>query len=127
MEEEVLPDFVLRMIAEISQGRDVDTATDRCLLACANPFLTRSLISGSESGNLARLCSTLRHAARTGSPVRDELTAFLQDLQAEVESRWEERVLRLPVSLLGPLFACFFPSSLLVLLGLLVPIFRMGL
>ncbi|MGZ3682277.1 MAG: hypothetical protein ACXVCI_00375, partial [Bdellovibrionota bacterium] len=59
--------------------------------------------------------------------VREELSNFLQDLSAELESRWEERVQRLPVALLGPLFVCFFPGSLLVLIGLLLPLFRRSL
>lgn len=126
LEEEILPDLVLRVIAEISQGRDVETAFERSLRAMNDPVLTRAVTS-ERGAKISRLCSTLRHSARTGAPVREELNAFLQDLQTELECRWEERVQRLPIALLGPLFGCFFPSSLLVLAGLLAPLLRAGL
>ncbi|MGZ3672058.1 MAG: hypothetical protein ACXWR4_19195 [Bdellovibrionota bacterium] len=126
LEEEALPDFTLRIIAAVSQGIDVESATERALAACANRTLSEAF-SGAAAGKLLRLRSTLHHASRTGAPVREELSNFLQDLSAELESRWEERVQRLPVALLGPLFVCFFPGSLLVLIGLLLPLFRMSL
>jgi hypothetical protein len=127
LEERILPDFVLRVIAEVSQGIDVESATERSLLATKDPLLSRAFAENSGGTRAARLRNLLRHAARTGAPVRDELGAFLEDLRADTEARWEERVQRLPIALLGPLFACFFPSSILILLALLVPIFRVGL
>jgi hypothetical protein len=127
LEEEVLPDLTLRVLAEVSAGCDLDTAAERALAAMANPALFHAFAEEKPAGKLGRLRGTLRHAARTGAPVREELTAFLDDLQAELESRWEERVQRLPVALLGPLFACFFPSSLLVLAALLLPLLQAGL
>jgi hypothetical protein len=127
LEEEVLPDFVLRVTAEIARGVDIESATESCLRG--NGELARAYAADSSpgDGSLNRLRSTLRHAARTGAPVRQELAAFLEDLQANLESRWEERVQRLPVTLLAPLFACFLPSSLLVLAGLLLPVLRPSL
>lgn len=126
LEEELLPDFVLRVIAGVSQGIDVETAGERALSAAASPALSRAF-AGDGGARMLRLRSTLRHACRTGAPVREELGAFLHDLQADLEARWEERVQRLPIALLGPLFLCFFPSSLLVLAGLLVPVFQAAL
>jgi hypothetical protein len=39
-----------------------------------------------------------------------------------MEGRWEERAQRLPVTMMAPLFLCFFPACILVLLGLVVPL-----
>jgi hypothetical protein len=125
LEEDILPDFTLRVIATVSQGKDVESALEQCL--ATNPGLSRAFACSSPGAKVLRLRGTLRHAARTGAPVREELGAFLQDLQAEIEARWEERVQRLPVALLAPLFVCFFPSSLLVLVALLLPLFQVSL
>jgi hypothetical protein len=127
LEEVALPDFTLRVIATVSQGKDVESALEHCLAMAANPELSRALASTSPGAKVLRLRGTLRHAARTGAPVREELGAFLQDLQSEIEARWEERVQRLPVALLAPLFVCFFPSSLLVLIALLLPLCQVSL
>jgi|GEM_PF-6210959 len=124
-EEELLPDFVLRTLAEISQGRDVEAATENALRSLGSGSFRRQYIdSAAQSPSLSRLRVLLERAARTGAPVREDLLAFLVDLQAETESRWEERVQRLPIALLAPLFVCFFPSSLLILGGLLLPLLR---
>jgi pilus assembly protein TadC len=74
------------------------------------------------SARARQLASLLRHATLTGAPVRDDLQAFLQEHFQELEARWEERVQRLPVALLLPLFLCFFPAALLVLAGLFLPL-----
>jgi Flp pilus assembly protein TadB len=125
MEENLLPDLTLRVLAEVSQGTDVESACERSLQAIGNPRLSQLYLAAAEAqetDRLARLKSLLRYSARTGAPVREELLSFLADLHNELEARWEERVLRLPVALLAPLFVCFLPGSLLVLLGLLLPL-----
>jgi hypothetical protein len=123
LEEEVLPDFTLRTLAEISQGRDVEAAAEQALRSLGNiSFRELYLKNSSHRGGIARLRAILLQASRTGAPVREELLSFLSDQQAETESRWEERVQRLPIALLAPLFTCFFPASMLVLGGLLLPL-----
>jgi Flp pilus assembly protein TadB len=124
MEEEALPDFALRVLSEIAQGRDVETAIERCLLFAHPPFRDTFLNQALHEGRVARLRSILRQAASTGGPVRGDLLHFMEDHQAELEARWEERVQRLPITLLAPLFLCFFPATLLVLAGLLLPALR---
>lgn len=123
MEENELPELLLRMVAEIAIGSDADTALDRSLAAIGRPEFRRAFQSRAPGGaKLAQLKATLSHAALTGAPLREDLLAFLQGLYQEIESRWEERVQRLPVALLLPLFVCFFPGTLLVLGGLLFPL-----
>ncbi|HEY8278764.1 MAG TPA: hypothetical protein VIH99_04030 [Bdellovibrionota bacterium] len=127
LEEESTPDLLLRLLAETSQGVDVESACERALASIGDANLSaRFADPQNPSDSLARLKSLINHAARTGAPLRDDLLAFLQDLQAEIEARWEERIQRLPVALLGPLFACFFPSSLLVIAALLFPLMQGG-
>ncbi len=126
IEEMVIPDLILRLIAEVSQGIDVESACEHSLRSLGNPRLSQlfSLANANlENNRVARLKNLLAHSVRTGAPVRDELLSFLSDLQNELEARWEERVQRLPIALLAPLFVCFFPSSMLVLAGLLFPLF----
>ncbi len=124
IEENLIPDLILRLLAEISRGIDVESAAEASLAQMENTELTMLFRQSrpEDTHRVARLKSLLAHAARTGAPVRDELLGFLADLQAELESRWEERVQRLPVAMMAPLFLCFFPSSLLVLSGLLMPL-----
>lgn len=127
MEEEKLPDFLLSLLSGISQGFDVETAVDRALSALRCSRFSSLYLSPAAGGNIASIRATLRRAAATGAPLREELLSFIEGMQGEAESRWEERVQRLPVSLLLPLFVCFFPSSLLVLAGLLIPLLREAL
>jgi len=128
MEEVILPDFTLRTLSEIAQGKDVETAMENSMQSIGNTHFRELFFAlgkpGGHIGGVMRLRGILRQAAQTGAPVRDELLNFLGDHHAEMESRWEERVLRLPVVLLAPLFLCFFPASLLVLAGLLLPLLR---
>lgn len=124
IEESCVPDLTLRLIAGISQGVDIESACEESLRTMENNELTKVYrqARAEDVHRVARLKSLLAHAARTGAPVRDELLGFLADLHAELEARWEERVQRLPIAMLAPLFVCFFPSSLLVLSGLLLPL-----
>lgn len=125
MEENLLPDLALRMMSEISTGRDAESSLERALQAIASPELNAAFAGGTNRSEKARqLRSLLQYAAQTGAPLRDDLTAFVHDIYAELESRWEERVQKLPVVLLAPLFLCFFPSTLLVLAGFVLPLLQ---
>ena len=122
IEEEVLPDLVLRVIAGISEGIDAETAAERAFASLGQPLLRREFENG--TGVVKVYAAPIVDpacGAHGRSRARGAHRVSLQDLQAEIENRWEERVQRLPVALLGPLFACFFPSALLVLAGLLLP------
>lgn len=121
LEEEELPELILRIVAEISVGRDVESALEAALSGERTAELRNQVFNGrSEKAEYVR--ALVAHAATTGAPIRDDLLSFLQELYGEIEARWEERVQKLPVVLLLPLFACFFPASLLVMLGLLFPL-----
>jgi hypothetical protein len=125
MEEKELPELTLRMVAEISMGTDADTALERALAGVGSPNFTRLFLSkGVPPEKIAQLKSLLRHAALTGAPLREDLLSFLQNLYLELESRWEERVQKLPVMLMLPLFVCFFPGTLLVIGSLLIPLLQ---
>jgi hypothetical protein len=123
LEENELPELTLRLIAEISMGTDAETALERSLGSVQSPALNRAYAAAGPE-KLLHLKAILRHAAATGAPLRDDLQTFLQNLYLELESRWEERVQRLPVTLLMPLFICFFPGTLLVIGSLLFPLLR---
>lgn len=125
LEEKELPELTLRMVAEISMGTDADTALERSLSSVASGELNQFMLGkSSPPEKILQLKSLLRHAALTGAPLREDLLGFLQNLYTELESRWEEKVQRLPVTLLLPLFVCFFPGTLLVLAGLLIPLLQ---
>lgn len=124
-EEELLPDFTMRVLGEVSQGRDIELSAENALRALGSDrFRELYLNASAPAPGISRLRVLLQRASLTGAPVREDLLAFLTDHQAEMESLWEERVQRLPIALLAPLFVCFFPSSLLVLGGLLLPLLR---
>jgi hypothetical protein len=127
IDEKFLPELILRLIAEISLGLDAETALEKNLARMKNPALNAEFSSKTPSGNVALLRSLLHHSALTGAPLREDLTHFLTDLHLQIESRWEERVQRLPVAMMAPLFLCFFPSCLLVLLAVLLPVIGEGI
>ncbi|MGZ3694978.1 MAG: hypothetical protein ACXWQO_12525 [Bdellovibrionota bacterium] len=125
LEEKELPELALQMVAELSMGTDADTALERSLAAIGAPEFSRYFFGKDiPPEKVQQLKSLLRHAALTGAPLRDDLLSFLQSLYVEIESRWEERIQRLPVSLLLPLFVCFFPGTLLVIVSLLIPLLK---
>lgn len=123
LREELLPKLCLRLIAELSLGQDAESALEKALAQINNGELALQFANEKVRGEGVRaLHALLHHAALTGAPLRDDLMAHLSDLHLQMESRWEERVQRLPVVMMAPLFLCFFPSSLLVLAGLLFPL-----
>lgn len=121
LDEIFLPELVLRLIAEISLGLDAESALEKNLRRMGKNELSVDF-STAAGGNPAVLRSLLAHSARTGAPLREDLTHFLSDLHLQIESRWEERVQKLPVAMMAPLFLCFFPSCLLVLFAILLPL-----
>ena len=121
LDEKFLPELTLRIIAEISLGLDAESALEKNLRRMQGSGLAEEFSAGA-TGNSGILQSLLIHSARTGAPLREDLTHFLSDLHLQIESRWEERVQRLPVAMMAPLFLCFFPSCLLVLLAILLPL-----
>lgn len=121
LDETFLPELVLRLIAEISLGLDAESALEKNLERMRDARLLEDF-SAAGAGNSAVLRSILVHSARTGAPLREDLTHFLTDLHLQIESRWEERVQKLPVAMMAPLFLCFFPSCLLVLLAIMLPL-----
>lgn len=125
LEEEVLPKLVLRLIAQLSLGHDAETALDRAWAAMEEPRVRPAFQAAARRDNaLAQFQFLFSSAAATGAPLREDLLRFLEELHIQGEARWEGRVQRLPVVMMAPLFGCFFPGSLLVLLGLVLPLLR---
>ena len=122
LEEGPLPDLTLRLLGEISVGADAETALERALLSLHDPEIRRALREPGLCEKARQLQGLITHATRTGAPLREDLHLFVTDLYQELEAKWEERVQRLPVVMLAPLFLCFFPGTLLVLAGLLFPL-----
>lgn len=110
MEEEVLPALVMELVARLANGEDAETAFERASAGRVRDFRS-----------LTQLQSLVSRAARSGAPLREDLLSLLNDLHQQTETRWEERTQRLPVLMMAPLFLCFFPSSLLVVGSLLLP------
>lgn len=121
--EQLLPELVLRMIAQLSLGQDAESALEACLSSINDPRLHDQIYKNTKRGESVKsLVSMLEYSARTGAPLREDLMTFLSDLYLQLENRWEERIQRLPVVMMAPLFICFFPASLLVIASLLVPL-----
>ncbi len=123
LEEKSIPELLLRLLGQISLGLDAETALQNALQSHSHPEMQKIFFAPEQTSRLQQLQGLLHHAALTGAPIREDLQTYLQDHYLELESRWEERVQRLPVTILAPLFACFFPASLLVLAGLFLPLF----
>jgi len=123
LQEQILPDLCLRIVSALALGQDAESALEEALTRINNPQLTKEFREPANRGAaVSALVHLLTHASRTGAPLRDDLLSFLTDLQLQTESRWEERVQRLPVIMMAPLFLCFFPSGLIVLAALLLPL-----
>jgi hypothetical protein len=120
IQEELLPPFLLQLIAALALGNDAETAWEKC----QQKFPEHALYFQGTSPSLNGLKQIVLTAAKLGSPLKEELTNFLADAQLQTESRREERVQRLPVVMMAPLFSCFFPAALLVLLAVLYPLLR---
>ena len=127
LKEEFLPNLTLRMISHLAIGLDAETSLENSLDQIANPAFTRSFNSREPLPEILHFRSMLAQAVRTGAPLREDLGRFLEDLYSQLESIWEEKAQRLPVTLLAPLFLCFFPSSILVLSAFLLPLWSQGL
>lgn len=123
--EEEFPELVLRVSTQISLGRDPISSLEEIQVSTRPPL--RNWLTGSDPScpPIVKSFSTMiKFASENGAPIRDDLANFLSELQTTQETRWEERLQRLPVQLLAPLFACFFPACILVVLSLLLPILR---
>lgn len=118
VEERLLPQLILLFLARQSSGCDGISALEYAL---SKMPLADSLMLKSSSGFLA-FESIVRRSSEMGAPVREEVKLFLQDLNARTESRWEEKAQRLPVMMMAPLFLCYFPSSVLVIVALFLPL-----
>lgn len=128
-EEEALeshfPDLVLRFSTQLSLGRDPRSCLEAAL-AKDVPDPLRAWVSGGVSapGIVTNFRSLVKFAEETGAPLRDELANLQFELHASQEARWEARLQRLPVALLAPLFCCFFPACLLILIGMILPLWK---
>ncbi|RYZ95384.1 MAG: hypothetical protein EOP11_24995 [Proteobacteria bacterium] len=125
LEEEVLPKLVLRAVAQLSLGQDAETSLDKAWDSMEEPGDRRAFLVAARKDNaLAHVQFLYGSAAQTGAPLREDLLRFLDELHMQGEARWEERVQRLPVVMMAPLFVCFFPGSLVVILALLLPLLK---
>jgi Flp pilus assembly protein TadB len=128
IQEKSLPELILRTLAEISLGMDAETALEKSLEKMAGKELSSRIMGAKAPGEaIGQLRSLLQYASKTGAPLREDLMHLFNDLQLQTEGRWEERAQRLPVVMLAPLFLCFFPSCLLVLAGIMLPLLQEAL
>ena len=86
-EEEEAPELVLRVLAELSQGKDVESAVEGALAGLDPAFAAAFQAANALPERLRRLHSLFSAAASQGGPVRDDLLAYLQALQEDVEAR----------------------------------------
>jgi len=118
VEERLLPQLILLFLARQSSGCDGISALE---FAFSRMSAEEGLVLKSASGFLA-FEEIVRRSSEMGAPVREEVKLFLQDLNTRTESRWEEKAQRLPVMMMAPLFLCYFPSSVLVIVALFLPL-----
>ncbi len=123
--EELLPVFLLDLVVFVGAGRDVGESR---LLAAkklpAHAALRLFMIDSSSACPYplwASIRDLLQKSEERGSPMREEVFLFLQELQNQKECRWEELAQKLPTQLLAPLFTCFFFASLLMSFSLMIP------
>lgn len=121
--EQLLPELVFRLVGYISTGIDLQTSLERCLQQMAEPKLSTYFSNKTSPDTPPQILHlrALLDQANLGGPVRAELLFLLNDLQSTQECNWEERAQKLPVKCMAPLFLCFFPSCLLILLSLILP------
>jgi hypothetical protein len=124
--ENDLPALVLHFSTQLSLGLDPSTCLEKLIKNDVTNPLKSWLIEVNEETppSVRNFRSLVDYADRSGAPLRIELENFLFELQSAKESKWEERLQQLPIHLLAPLFCCFFPTSFLILIGLLFPFFK---
>lgn len=118
--ENTFPELLIRVISNIAIGKDAQSALEISLANCEDPLLNQQIISNQNPEPIVHFKSILQQANRGAIGLRDELLALLQDIHSAQEAKWEENAQKIPVKLMAPLFICFFPSTVLVLVGLLI-------
>ncbi len=123
--EEQLPEFLLDLIVMVGSGRDINdskiSAAQKLPISSRFRAFILDVNAPSPNSIWTSIRDLLRKAEESGSPMREEIFLFLQELQNQKECRWEELAQKLPSQLLAPLFACFFFASLLMSFSLMVP------
>ena len=123
LEEQFLPRLIMGMLAQISLGQDLESAIDQAWISMGTEVDRAAFRRAARGENaIAQFHFLYQQALSSGAPLRDDLLRLLDDLHSTAESRWEERIQRLPVVMMAPLFLCFLPGSLLLMAGLLFPI-----
>lgn len=125
---EFLPRYIEQVLGFLQSGLDLHSAQERALANLAINEEIRKILTGQQTSarheytaELATLHQLITRAENFGAPIRQELLDLLEDLQYSLEQFLEERIQKLPIFLLAPLFSCAFPSALLVLLSILFP------
>lgn len=123
--EKDFPAVVLKLLTQLSLGRDPMSCLEQIQLSAPMPL--KSWLAGTHEScppPVKTFRTMVEFSQRNGAPLRDDLMNLLFDLHASQEARWEERLQQLPVRLLAPLFSCFFPACILNVLSLLLPILK---
>lgn len=118
--QEALPPLLLGILSQMAIGRDAETARDKTMDQL--PKELAHLLRKNPGGAVAQLHYLIAQSKETGAPLFENLSNLLTNNYLETENRWEEKVQRLPVFMLAPLFTCFFPATLLVILAMLLPL-----
>ena len=118
--QEILPPLLLGILSQMAIGSDAETAHEQSLSGLSKEQI--QLLRKFSGGAVAQLHYLIARSKETGAPLFENLSNLLSSNYLEMENRWEEKVQRLPVFMLAPLFCCFFPATLLVIVALLLPI-----
>ncbi len=140
--EEVVPELVELVAVALRAGASPASAVDRVAVLTAGlpaepihraAAQIRSGLPATEAWSALRelpgpsgrsMADLLASAERTGAPIADAMAGLADSARAERRRRFETRVQRLPILLLGPLVLCVLPSFLLLVC---VPIVVTGL
>lgn len=134
-----LPDALDLLVVEAEAGLGLETGLDRVAremegsnraIAMELKLLVQELrmlpdrrvalermVERSELEGLKRLGSTLSQALRYGTPLAQALRILASDMRQERMLRIEEKAIRLPAMLIGPLILFILPALFIALIG----------
>ena len=134
-----LPDALDLLVVAAEAGLGLETALDRVAreMEASNPPIAMELrllvqemrmmpdrraalermVERSELEGLKRLGSTLSQTLRYGTPLAQALRALASDMRQERMLRIEEKAIRLPALLIGPLILFILPALFIALIG----------
>lgn len=131
-----LPDVLDQLTISIEAGLGYEAALSRLVATSDGPIIEefrrvlqdirlglprdgalQALADRSESKDLRNFASALAQSTRHGLPITSVLRAQASEAREKRRYRAEEKAMKIPVKVLGPLILCILPTLFIILMG----------